>query len=123
MLLIDKIKKLKGFESTEVALDINEPPEYQCKNIDYIIKDVDNIEKSITRGLGFDDYDSVYMYLEEADYSISSLSSDIEDLREVIESVRAWGNEWKDLAKNLINSLPEELVLQQLNIELEDITK
>lgn len=104
---LDKLKSELGIGVTsENALGISIPPEFQCSNIDQVIKNIGSIEKEVDNARDYlrnEEYDDVQWHLDSANHDLYGLASEVEEIRTAIEEVRAWGQEWKDLAKRLIN--------------------
>lgn len=100
---IDKYKKEKGASSSEELFNITTPPDYQCPNIDRIIESLKSINKIIKYADKSYDVDELRDYISDIEYEMI-YESDVEDIRRALEEVRYWGQEWKDLAKGLINN-------------------
>lgn len=107
-MIIDELKMKYGLTS-EQLFDIQEPLDYQCSKIDKckseyrtMFKDINNAIRLANR------YDNVEDFASDISSAIWGLDEDsFEELRTAIEEVRAWGQEWKDLCKKIINENPE----------------
>jgi len=104
---IQQLKQEQGIDLTsEYVLGITEPPEYQCPKIDEVIKDIGSIEKEVDNAKDYlrnEEYDDVQWHLDSVNHDLYGLANEVEEIRTAIEEVRAWGQEWKNLAKRLIN--------------------
>lgn len=122
MTLYEKIKYDNANESAELNLGMVLPHEYQCPNIDYLLRNIGDIQKTLDIGLKYGDEDSLTEAIENASYDLESIPDSLEELRNSIIEIRAWGEDWKAIAKLLINSLPEQQVLDTLGYELKEET-
>lgn len=95
--------------SSETVLGLPEPPSHMCSDLDGIIGIGDMIISRLDDALHSDNdpFDYIDMAMDEA----RKISSDVEMIRSQVEDLRAWGQHWKDLAKNL---------LEHDSIDLED---
>lgn len=102
---LTKIKQEFGIGSTsEDVFGIFSPPENQCPSIDSIIQYHNYGMNELEESFGIDDIDGVFKNVREAQKYLGGLVDEIESVREAIENIRNWGQEWKDLAKELIES-------------------
>lgn len=120
MTLYEKIKYDNANESAELNLGMVLPHEYQCPNIDYILRNISDIQRTLNYGLRNRDEDSLVEAIEDASYDLDSIPDSLEELRNSIIEIRAWGEDWKAIAKLLINSLPEQQVLDTLGYEFKE---
>ncbi|PLR99542.1 hypothetical protein [Bacillus sp. T33-2] len=97
----ERLKREGGVETTEEIFDIDIPPEHQCPKIDKVIKTINEVNKQANVGR-HDEFEDLKDKLKSIEYDISGLDDDVEELREAIESVRKWGQQWKELAKKVI---------------------
>ena len=96
--------------TSEEKLGIDKPLEHQCPSIDKMVKAAKEVESAISFALKCDDIDDMRSEVENADWYIGDLETGFEDLRTAIEYVRSWGEQWKEIAKDLINEYePEKL--------------
>ncbi|MFJ7950369.1 hypothetical protein ACIQZG_02455 [Lysinibacillus sp. NPDC096418] len=104
---INQLKQERGIDVTsEYVLGIDEPPEHQCLNIDEVIKRVKGALKDCDYSRDYikdEDLSNAESYADDVYHELYDLEDAIEKIRTEIENVRAWGQEWKDLAKKLIN--------------------
>lgn len=116
-MIIDELKMKYGLTS-EQLFDIQEPLDYQCNKISKCKNDYQTMFKEIEKSLKLvNRYESVQDFADDISSAVWGLDEDsFEELRTAIEEVRAWGQEWKDLCKKIINENPE-LIKQYVNIE------
>lgn len=96
----ETIKKEYRVKSTEKLFGIEEPPEHQCPAIDQICNAISSINSSVNGGR-YDSRDEAER-LSDIEYDVRGLEDDMEDVRANVEYLRNWGQEWKDLAKSII---------------------
>lgn len=92
---------------SEEIFGLKEQPEDQCPTIDSIVRDINYAIKASEKAeywLDRDDYDDTYNYISQTQQELYGLEDELEKLRECIIEIRAWGQEWKDFAKQLIDS-------------------
>jgi hypothetical protein len=106
-------------KNSEDLFGFAQQPNNQCPYIDKskeeifsLIKNISNLCKDIKSS---DDLSDIYSCCNDIIWEIDmfSVSKNLEDLRTEIENLRGWGNEWKCLAKNLVERTKD--------IELEDL--
>ena len=97
--------------SSEELLGITPPPEYQCDTINKHIDEADKLLKCLARSYDNQDFEEI---TQGAIPYASQLEGNFEDIRYNIELVRLWGNEWKTLAKELIEHYEPELLEDKL---------
>lgn len=111
---IDSLKQRLKVKNSEELFDIMEQPPQQCPNIDSIIRDLEggcekiqNIINDIKRTNNIDDIQSL---ASDIDWYLNDLykSNELNKLRKQIELIRGWGEEWKNLAKSLLNNMSKE---------------
>lgn len=88
--------------TSEDKLRISKQPEVMCSKIDEYIKNIDRISSDISFALKSEDMDEIKNLCESADWDLSGVNIQFENLRCALEEVRSWGQQWKDVAKNLI---------------------
>ena len=88
---------------SEDLFDIEYPPEHQCSKIDSVVRDINSAEKALDRALKYDDRDDIIEYVDEAKSDLYNMTYELEELREAIIGVRDWGQQWKDLCKELLD--------------------
>lgn len=98
---LEKIKELNNCATTEQLFFIDHPPDYQCPNIDEILKSLSYIEKFAKIPNHYDEDDLVDK-LQQIDMELYGLDGKIEDLREAIDLVRQWGDAWKDVFREFV---------------------
>lgn len=87
--------------SSEIVLGIPEPPAYMCSDLDRIISIGDNIINSLDDALHSDD---PVNYIDYAIDEARRINSDVEEVRSQVEALREWGQNWKNLAKSLLEN-------------------
>ncbi|MGG4267400.1 hypothetical protein [Peribacillus simplex] len=98
---INKLKIINDVGCSEELFDIEQPAEYQCPKIDSLIKSMSLME-SLTKVTNHTDEDDMRSQLSDIEHEVYGIDSQLEELREAIESVRTWGESWKKVVKNLI---------------------
>lgn len=100
--------------TSEELFGITQQPPQQCPNIDSIIRDLQNtceqiqsIANDIKRTDNLDDIPSLAGDIDWRSSYIDK-SKELNELRKQIELVRGWGEEWKNLAKSLLNNISKE---------------
>ena len=96
--------------TSESILGIPKPPDHQCPDIDGYVNNANIIESAISDALKCDELEDMKSNVEDADWHASDIKGYFEDLRENMDLLRQWGQEWKDLAKRLIEDHEPELL-------------
>lgn len=121
---VDEAKHSYHPYTSEALLGLPEPPDYQCDFITGLVKKVDGIESEIDRAHDYicdEQYDDAEHHASSALWDIRNLADEIESLRAQIEAVRAWGQEWKDLAKNMLNDETLDNFTKHVGLSIEEI--
>ena len=111
---IELLKQRLNAKTSEELFDITEQPQPQCPNIDNIISDLEGICKQIQSIANdikrTDNIDDIPSLAGDIDWYSSDIdkSKELNELRKQIELVRGWGEEWKNLAKSLLNNMSNE---------------
>lgn len=115
---IQEIKDKIG-KTSEFIFDIPAQPYASCDDINKSVKDLKGLVDDIVENR--EDEKDVVFYAR-------MLRGDIEDSLEArrsqIENVRAWGQEWKDLAKRLfdeLTSVDEETAMRYVSSKAEEM--
>lgn len=90
--------------SSEKEHDITEQPDPTCPMIDALIKKLKSAERSMSKFPKCDDIEQMRDMLDSVHTELfhwSSAESSLEDIRSHVESIRAWGEEWKQYALQL----------------------
>lgn len=87
--------------NTEEIFDREPIVPFLCNEFSSIISQVEDAEKAVDTGIDDENYLSA---LEQAEYELSGLSHQIQELNGEVENLRAWGQSWKELAKELIET-------------------
>lgn len=106
---IDLLKTIHNVKSTEVLFDITEQPDFQCSSIDKVISNILDLSKNI-QSHAYDlkrasDLVETNSIAEDLDWDARNIDfhADLEKIRLECATLRDWGNEWKRLAKRLLN--------------------
>jgi len=99
---LDDIKMKLGVSLSEELFDFDKPPDYQCPNIDGILRNISYAQRELTTAKHQDDIETIIEYIEKAENDLYNLDYDLEDLRHAIINIRGWGESWKKLAKSLL---------------------
>lgn len=104
---INKIKTEFKIDTSEELFDIQKQPAEQCPVIDEVIKELrdnsQNIKYVYDNLKNVEEAENYLSELDWAEYNIRNLESNMETIRMNVTNVRLWGQEWKDLAKQLID--------------------
>ena len=116
---LELLKQKLSVKTTEQLLDISEQPQEQCPFVDKIInainigrKEIESLAKDLSRIEGAEsiasdiDWQSSYYF---------DLNKEMEDIRKQIIAIRAWGQEWKDLSKSILEKMSEEEVFHYMS--------
>ena len=110
---IEVAKKETNSNTSEYLLGLEPAIDYQCNLIDEIKDKVGSIEiLSNVKRKEEDDVEVLRDKLYYIENEVDGLDEDIEKLRTAIGEVRSWGQDWKDLAKKLI---------ERYDIKIEDL--
>jgi ABC-type phosphate transport system ATPase subunit len=118
--LITQFKAELKINTSEELFGITPQVLDQCNNIDSIIGTLNKTYKEIqyyVRTLNsIDDINDVARVAKDIDWESSNIIVDkeLETLRSNIQLLRMWGQEWKDLAKSILNN-DEDLVVEHLS--------
>lgn len=100
-----QLKSMKNEYSThvtsETVLGIQEPPAHMCSDLDEVIKLAKDTLHAVEQINGSDEHDDKW-YVDSARGDIGYIPSAVENIRTQVEDLRQWGQEWKDLAKRLM---------------------
>lgn len=105
-------------KTSEELLDIANPPEYQCPNIDKYILMVNNIEGALEEADDIDDIDEIKSFINNINCDVGDIETQFEELRDAMHFLRMWGQEWKDIAKALIERYEPERLQYRENEEM-----
>lgn len=126
---INKIKKELNVETSEDLFGISKQPKEQCPLIDKVLSELEAESKNIKYSWeNLKDIEEAEPYLSEldwAEYNLRNMDGNLEELRANITNLRTWGEEWKDLAKYLLNERKDfiDLLEQKYAVRLEAETK
>ncbi len=96
--------------TSEDILGFIAPPRHQCGNIDKYIRSANDTARSISLACKSDDLEEVKGHCSDADWDAGNIEEHFEKLRIALDEVRCWGQQWKELAKELIEEYePDKL--------------
>ncbi len=101
--------------TSEEKLGFDSPIEHQCPKIDTLVKAAKEIESAINHALKCDDVDDMRLNVEDADWYAGDIESGFEELRDALDNVRQWGQQWKELAKELIEEYEPERLKKEIS--------
>lgn len=104
--MIKELKEVCHITRFGQLFGIDEPPGYQCGNINYcrnLLQTIENDVKDLRTNSNTTSIDTVQS-------NLSSLHEKLENLREAIKALRLWGYEWRSLTKHLLESNPHDLI-------------
>jgi hypothetical protein len=105
----DDIKKACEAKTSESMFGIDLAPAHQCQFIDKMIERAKGCERYAKYLQKTDDVSECHSTASDIEWDVSYFHGDLEKLREAIEGVRAWGEGWKSLAKDMVERHPESL--------------
>lgn len=124
MVKLKDITLLKDFTdvTSEQLFDIVPQLDMQCPKIDGMIRDANYMVNDIRSVVKYYEEDNGHLIeqLEDASTYISYLEDEFEGLRDSIIEIRAWGQEWKNLAKYLMESMEVDEVLELTNLDYDE---
>ena len=116
---LELLKQKLSVETTERLLDISEQPHEQCPFIDKIINAINSGRKEIERlAKDLSQIEGAESIASDIDWQSSyylDLNKELEDIRKQIIAIRAWGQEWKDLSKSILEKMSEEEVFHYMS--------
>lgn len=121
---VDEAKQSYHPYTSEALLGLSEPPAYQCDNITDLVHKVTCIESEIDRAHDYirdEKYEDAEHHAHSALWDIKDVANEIEELRAQIDAVRAWGQEWKDLAKKMLNDEEFDNFTKHVGLSIEEI--
>ncbi len=121
---VDEAKESYHPYTSEALLGLPEPPAYQCDFITELVKKVEGIESEISRAHDYlrdEKIEDAEHYTSSALWDVRNVADEIESLRAQIEAVRAWGQEWKDLAKKMLNDEEIDIFTKYVGVSIEEI--
>lgn len=97
------IKELKDQTSEEIH-KISKQPEPTCPLIDKTIELNEKVLDALKRWeRDGEDFESLASRCEDAEWSAAKIEDKLESIRANVELIRNWGQEWKELALEVIN--------------------
>ena len=121
---VDEAKQSFHPYTCEALMGISEPPAYQCDFITELVHKVVGIEKEIDRAQDYirdEKLEDAEYHAHNALWEIKDIANEIEELRAQIEAVRKWGQEWKDLAKQMLNDEEIDIFTKYVGVSIEEI--
>lgn len=92
--------------TNEEAFKVREQPVPTCPMIDDLIKMVNSIERQI-KGYKTAEENELREMVDSVDTDISYFTDKLENIRRHVETIRAWGQDWKETTLNLSEHLSE----------------
>lgn len=113
---IDELKSSLNIEHSEELFDIEIELPYQCPRIDSFITDVEMLRDHLNRLTNLVDnnennVNNIYIQREcniLKEYE-STIKESYEEVRRACESLRKRGEDWKRLARNLFDEVPDNI--------------
>lgn len=121
---VDEAKQSYHPYTSEALLGLSEPPEHQCSNIDEVINRVKGALKNCDYSRDYikdEDLSNAESYADDVYHELYDLDDAVEKIRTEIENVRAWGQEWKDLAKKMLNDEEIDNFTKHVGLSIEEI--
>ena len=97
--------KLVEKNTSEEILGVSVPPEYQCTYIDSLIREVEEAQSDIQDAdyyISWEKLDKAEKHINNLEKIFKGVPDELEQLRSSIIQLRQWGDEWKMIAKWLI---------------------
>lgn len=115
---IEELKLNNEVSTSEELFGIFKTPEMNCSYIDDAISEVLQLSKDIKLEISYldipkEDISNVEYYTEK----VIDCNDKFNELRFRLERLRAWGENWKSLAKSIFEVLSEEEQKNFLNIK------
>lgn len=86
--------------TNEETFKVREQPSPTCPMIDGLIKRVNWIERQI-KGYNAAEENELREMVDSVDTEISYFTDNLEKIRSHVETIRAWGQDWKEIALHL----------------------
>lgn len=106
-------------KTSEQHYGLMDAPDYQCPRIDSIISDIADAQILCRDIQKLDEgyIDDILNAASDAEDKLSTLEDELETMRTEVDELREWGNQWKNLAKAIIdrNEFDVEQVLALAN--------
>jgi hypothetical protein len=103
-LTIEEFKKENDIKTSEDVFGIDSPVDYQCSNFNSIYKDLERINRSMNYAVRENEVDDVIYHVKDAMDDIGDIEKKIAHVHEKIEELREWGEQWKKLCKQALES-------------------
>jgi DNA repair exonuclease SbcCD ATPase subunit len=88
--------------TSEERLGIREQPDPTCPMLDSVIRELQRATKELDRWQrDKEDAEALATRCEYAEWRLGGIEEELEKIRSHVSEIRAWGQEWKDLAKEL----------------------
>ena len=108
--IYSSLKYTHRVTSTEELFELSKQPELNCSYIDEQIKQLNVDIRYALSDVEYLDVDKeVKRDLSSSIKDFENYEDTMNELRNRIEEIRAWGKEWKDLAKSMFLDLPEHI--------------
>ena len=97
-------------KTSEEILGFPKPPPHQCPKIDKFVAKAKSISRAIRKAEKCDEISEMKSFVSDAAWDTGDIEDNFEELRSALDELRCWGDEWKDLAKRLINQYEPEML-------------
>ena len=97
-------------KTSEEILGLPKPPPHQCPKIDGFIERAKSIDHDLRQAEKCDEIEEMKSFVSDAAWYSGDIEGNLEELRTAMDELRCCGNEWKDLAKQLINKYEPEML-------------
>lgn len=99
-------------ETSEVEHGVSEQPPETCPMIDEVLSIIEKCQDGL-RGYERMEEEEMRDALKDIEYALAEITGyrhngPLEKVRQNAGAIRAWGQEWKDLAKDYHSRIPEE---------------
>ena len=102
--------------TSEQRFDIPDQPENTCPMIDRVLKDIETVFKEMRHYKRCKDVEALHDIIDSIDSALFSTEGVVRDIRTNVENIRAWGQAWKNAAKELEAQVPKVVVPQDISV-------
>ena len=99
--------------TSEEKLGISKPPDFTCPQIDKGVKSIRDGLLSLKFALKAQSESNMRDEVESAEWAISDIEDILEHCRSQLEDIRSWGQQWKDMAKAMIEEHDPQLLYEE----------
>lgn len=99
-------------DTVEQKIGIIDEPEHSCPKIDRFQSYLNDVARSIHNIPYYFDRDipDIQSLVDEADFALTMMESEIEEVRTINRDIRMWGEEWKEIALSLIEKYDPDML-------------